>query len=145
MKKDESQHPKLERTDKRMVKTIVEREEKRRRIGDAIEDNKPDASTDSKSEAPKVIDQSLGSEQGQATSGTIHTQAQAPVAGILKQDNTEETCESPNEKVRFEDVQMDVDSGQAKITDDRMLCQVEMVLNSAESEDIEKLLQAFRG
>ena len=127
MKKDESQNLKLERTDKRMVKTIVEREEKRIKIGDAIEENEPDASTDNKSEGTKVDNHPLGSEQGQAPSGITPMHTQAPVAGILKQDSDEETGESPNKKVRFEDEQMDVDSGQEMNANNRMLSQLSRV------------------
>ena len=47
MKKDESQSNKLERTAKRMIKTIVERNEKKRRVGDAVDDTKPNASYES--------------------------------------------------------------------------------------------------
>ena len=72
----------------------------------------------------------------------MHTQA--PAGGILKQDNSEETGESPNKKVRSEDEQMDVDSGQEMNANNRMLCQVERMLNSAESEDIGTLHEALK-
>ena len=90
MKKDESQNLKLERTDKRMVKTIVEREEKRRRVGDAVAEKRTDASNDNKSEGSKMDISVPGSQQ-----------TQVPDVGILKHDDNEETSERPNKKVRF--------------------------------------------
>ena len=87
MKKDESQRSKLERTDKRMVKTIVEREEKRRRIGGAVEDKKPDTSNESKSDGSKTDKSTPGNQQ-----------TGAPDVEILKSNDNEETSESPSKK-----------------------------------------------
>ena len=128
MRKDESQRSKLERTDKRMVKTIVGRDEKSRRTGDAVDEKKTDASNDNKSEGSKMDISALGSQQ-----------AQVPDMEILKHDDNEETSERPNKKVRFEDEQMEVDSGHDVDTKDKMLCQIETMPNSAESEDLDRL------
>ena len=80
-----------------MVKTNIEREKMRTRIGDAVEDQKPN---ESKSEGSKTDKYTPGNQQ-----------TQAPDVVIPKPNDNEETSESPSKKVRFEDEQMEVDSG----------------------------------
>ena len=46
-------------------------------------------------------------------------QTQVPGVGIIKHDENDETSERPNKKVRFEDEQMEVDSGQNMDTRDK--------------------------
>ena len=115
-----------------MVKSNVEREEERRRVGDAVEDRKTDASTEGQSTGSKA-----------ENSMTDNPQNQVSAVETLKPDDGEETSESPSKKVRFEDEHMEVDSGQDMNADDKMLCQAEIILNSAESEDLERLREAL--
>ena len=99
----------------------MEREEKRARVGDNVEETKPATASDDSSR-----------------------DLQNSIVEVSGQSNTDRHGESSRKRVKLDDDQTDVDSCHEASPDKDMLCQNEKILNSAELEDLEELHEVLK-